>query len=90
MAKGEVEIEPYYSVVDESLCAGCKACQSQCPFGAISFDDKAKVAVINSAKCKGCGTCAATCPSLAIKQNHFKEEQLLAIINGVLKDGGVY
>lgn len=90
MAKGEVEIEPYYSIVDESLCAGCKACQSQCPFGAISFDEHAKVAVINSAKCKGCGTCAATCPSLAIKQNHFKEEQLLAIINGVLRDGGVY
>lgn len=90
MAKGEVEIEPYYSVVDESLCTGCKACVSQCPFGAISFDERAKISVINSAKCKGCGTCAATCPAGAIKQNHFKEEQLIAIINSVLKEGGLY
>lgn len=90
MAKGEVEIEPYYSVVDESLCSGCKACQSQCPFGAITFDEYANVAVINSAKCKGCGTCVATCPCQAISQNHFKEPQMLAIINGVLKEGGLY
>jgi len=90
MAKGEIEIEPYYSVVDASICSGCKSCQSQCPFGAISFDERSKIAVINSVKCKGCGTCAATCPSGAINQNHFKEPQMVAIINGLLKEGGVY
>ena len=90
MAKGEVEIDPYYSVIDASKCAGCKACLSQCPFGAITFDEISKISVINSAKCKGCGTCVATCPSQAIEQNHFKEEQLVAIIDGVLKDGGLY
>ncbi|MBD3350773.1 MAG: 4Fe-4S dicluster domain-containing protein [Candidatus Lokiarchaeota archaeon] len=90
MAKGEVEIEPYYSVVDAAKCSGCKACQSQCPFGAIGFDEQANIATINIAKCKGCGTCAATCPCQAISQNHFKEPQMVAIINGVLKDGGLY
>jgi heterodisulfide reductase subunit A len=90
MAKGEVEIDPYYSVIDAAKCAGCKACLSQCPFGAITFDEVAGISVINSAKCKGCGTCVATCPAHAISQNHFKEEQLVAIIDMVLKEGGLY
>ncbi|MHA1821128.1 MAG: FAD-dependent oxidoreductase [Promethearchaeota archaeon] len=90
MAKGEVAIEPYYSEVNEALCAGCKACQSMCPFGAISFDERKKVAVINRAKCKGCGTCAATCPTGAISQNHFKTEQIEAEIMALLKYGGTY
>ncbi|MCP4762038.1 MAG: CoB--CoM heterodisulfide reductase iron-sulfur subunit A family protein, partial [archaeon] len=90
MAKGEVEIEPYYSVIDPALCAGCKACLSQCPFGAISYNEYLKVSEINSAKCKGCGTCVATCPASAILQNHFKDKQLEPIIDSVLKEGGLY
>ena len=90
MAKGEVEIEPYYSVVDEDLCTGCHSCVSQCPFGAITFNETKGVSEINPAKCKGCGTCVATCPVGAISQNHFKEEQLDVIIRSVLKDGGLY
>jgi heterodisulfide reductase subunit A len=90
MSKGEVEIEPYYSIINPDFCSGCKACIEQCPFGAISFDEVAGISVINSAKCKGCGTCVATCPSGAIIQNHFNEEQLMAVIHSVLKDGGVY
>ncbi|MBN2157659.1 MAG: CoB--CoM heterodisulfide reductase iron-sulfur subunit A family protein [Candidatus Lokiarchaeota archaeon] len=90
MAKGEVEIEPYFAVIDEAICTGCKACNSMCPFGAITFDKISGISVINPAKCKGCGTCVAACPFGAIAQNHFKEEQLDVIIRSVLKEGGVY
>ncbi len=90
MAKGFAEIEPYYSIVDDAKCTGCKACNSMCPFGAITFDKFKGVTVINPAKCKGCGTCLPACPFGAISQNHFKEEQLNVIIRSVLKDGGVY
>jgi heterodisulfide reductase subunit A len=85
MAQGEVEIEPYYSVVLEHLCSGCRSCQSLCPFGAIDFDEFKKVAVVNPALCKGCGTCVSACPSGAMVQNHFANFQLDSIINVALK-----
>ncbi len=81
MAMGEFAIEPYYSVVLEYKCSGCKSCQSLCPFNAISFDVFKNIAVINKALCKGCGTCAAACPSDAIVQNHFSDNQIFAMIN---------
>ncbi|TFF89919.1 MAG: CoB--CoM heterodisulfide reductase iron-sulfur subunit A family protein [Promethearchaeota archaeon] len=85
MAQGEVEIEPYYAVVIEHLCSGCRSCQSLCPFGAIDFDEFKKVAVVNPALCKGCGTCVAACPSQALIQNHFANFQLNSIINVAVK-----
>jgi len=94
MAQGEVEVEPYFSIVDEALCAGCRSCITLCPYGAISFDETKKVAIINSVKCKGCGTCAAACPSCAIYQNHFQDDQLESEIHAALplpdevKNGG--
>jgi heterodisulfide reductase subunit A2 len=51
MSQGEVEVEPYYSIVNEALCAGCRSCITLCPYGAIAFDEKRNVAVINSVKC---------------------------------------
>lgn len=86
MAQGEVEVEPYFSIVQTSLCSGCRSCINQCPFGAISYDPILKIAHINPIKCKGCGTCVSTCPSNAILQNHFSSDQLMAIIRGVLGD----
>jgi heterodisulfide reductase subunit A len=86
MAQGEVEIEPYYSVVQEHLCSGCKSCQSLCPFGAIDFDTYKKIAVVNPVLCKGCGTCVSACPSGAMRQNHFANFQLNSIITWALKE----
>ncbi|MFX1236372.1 MAG: 4Fe-4S binding protein [Promethearchaeota archaeon] len=86
MAKGEVEIEPYYSVVLEHKCSGCMSCQSLCPFGAIDFDEYKKIAVVNPVLCKGCGTCVSACPSSAMVQNHFANFQLNQIINWALKE----
>ncbi|MHA1756341.1 MAG: CoB--CoM heterodisulfide reductase iron-sulfur subunit A family protein, partial [Promethearchaeota archaeon] len=85
MAKGEVEIEPYYSVVLDHVCSGCKTCQSLCPFGAIDFDVFRNVAVVNPALCKGCGTCVAACPSGAMVQNHFTNVQINAILKEVIE-----
>ena len=90
MSQGEVEVEPYFSIVQTSLCSGCRSCISQCPFGAITFDSVLQIAHINPAQCKGCGTCVSTCPSNAILQNHFTTKQLMAIIEGVLGDDRVW
>ncbi len=81
MAKGAFEIDPYFAVVFDHICSGCKSCQSLCPFGAIDFDKFKKIAVVNPALCKGCGTCVAACPSGALVQNHFTNNQLGAMMN---------
>nr|MDO8078246.1 CoB--CoM heterodisulfide reductase iron-sulfur subunit A family protein [Candidatus Freyarchaeota archaeon] len=84
MGMGEVEIEPFFSVVDEELCSGCKVCQDICPYGAISMTEEGK-STINSILCKGCGACAAACPSGAIDIQHFRFDQVLAEIEAALK-----
>ena len=84
MDKGLVEIEPITAVIDENVCCGCKICIGLCPYTAISFDDEKKASVVNEALCKGCGTCVAACTTGAANQRHFKNEQILAEIEGVL------
>ncbi|GAB4317701.1 MAG: H(2):CoB-CoM heterodisulfide ferredoxin reductase subunit HdrA [Promethearchaeota archaeon] len=84
MARGEVEIEPYYSYVREEACSGCRSCVNQCPFGAITVDPAREVAHVNTAMCKGCGTCVATCPCNAIEQNHFRSVQIYSQIENAM------
>jgi len=84
MGMGEVEIEPYFSVVNQEICSGCKVCQDICPYGAIGMTVDGK-SNINSVLCKGCGACAAACPSGAIETQHFKFKQLMAEIEAALK-----
>jgi heterodisulfide reductase subunit A len=80
MAQGEVEIEPFYSIIIDHKCSGCKSCISLCAYNAIAYDEYKKVAAINEILCKGCGTCVAACPSGAIIQNQFSDSQILPMI----------
>jgi len=84
MDKGLVEIEPITAVINEDVCCGCKICIGLCPYTAISFDEEKSVSVVNDVLCKGCGTCVAACTTGAANQRHFKNEQILAEIEGVL------
>jgi len=77
-------MEPIYSVIDDELCAGCKVCISVCPYDAVSFDEEKKVSVIQETLCKGCGACVAACASGASYQKSFRDEQLLAELEGAL------
>jgi len=84
--KGEVTISPIIASVDEKLCSACKTCISLCPYTAISFIDSENVARVNDALCKGCGTCVAACPAGAIRGRHFTDEQIIAQIEGLLRE----
>jgi ferredoxin len=50
--------------VNKDTCAGCEACVSACPTGALSMKDN--VAVVDAAKCDACATCKDQCPTEAI------------------------
>ncbi|MDH5406810.1 MAG: 4Fe-4S binding protein, partial [Candidatus Aminicenantes bacterium] len=82
--RGEVEIEPYTSIINADLCSGCKTCVELCPYTAIEFDEEKNVSVVNDALCKGCGTCVAACPSGAATAQHFTDKQIFSEIEGVL------
>ncbi|MGQ9720114.1 MAG: 4Fe-4S binding protein [Candidatus Jordarchaeum sp.] len=84
MGMGEVEIEPYFSIVNEELCSGCKVCQDICPYGAITMTVDG-TSEINPVLCKGCGACAAACPSGAIEPQHFKFQQVLTQIEAAMR-----
>ncbi len=83
MGKGKINIEPYYSVVDEDKCAGCQVCISVCPYNAIRLNER-ELSEVNPALCKGCGTCTSTCPSGAISSQHYTDDQIAAMISEYL------
>ena len=83
---GEVEVDLAKAAVNEDLCIGCGRCATVCPYSAIEIDPSGKASVIE-ASCKGCGVCTAECPTKAIQLRHFKDNQILAAIDGILAEG---
>jgi len=84
ITRGKIEIEAATAEINPDRCSGCRICNDLCPYLAISFDEEKGVSVINEALCKGCGTCVAACPSGAITAKHFKDEQILSEIEGLM------
>ncbi len=83
MAKGEIELEPFFGVVDMARCIGCGMCIENCAYGAIELiEDRhfGTVASINNALCKGCGACSGNCRCAAIDVIGFTGEQIFEII----------
>jgi heterodisulfide reductase subunit A len=81
--QGSVTISPTVAQVREELCSGCGECVISCPFNAIALNERGR-AQVNPALCQGCGTCAAACLPGAIAPLHFRDEQLVCQIDGLL------
>ena len=58
--------------INKSKCAGCGACVSNCPQGAITIGEDGK-AEIDLEKCVGCGRCKEICPLDAVEE--IKEQE---------------
>ncbi|MCK4287007.1 MAG: CoB--CoM heterodisulfide reductase iron-sulfur subunit A family protein, partial [Candidatus Lokiarchaeota archaeon] len=87
MAKGEVEIEPFFAVIHADRCSGCGMCIQNCAYGAIDYVDDRRfgtIAAVNVALCKGCGACSGNCRCSAIDIKGFTAEQIYSIITGRL------
>jgi heterodisulfide reductase subunit A len=84
LAKGEIKVDLAKSKIDEDLCIGCANCVAKCPYNAIDLTPLGVAKVIEIA-CKGCGVCVAECPARAIQLRHFKDEQILAAVAGILR-----
>lgn len=57
--------------VIEEKCKGCSICVKNCPFEAITMENK--IAVIGAA-CTGCGVCVEKCPFKAIEKTEEERE----------------
>lgn len=86
---GQVELEPYFAMCIEELCAGCGMCVALCPYSALALGENEgrTVMVVTEAKCKGCGTCGGFCPGGAIKMQHFTTPQIAAQIDAFFAGG---
>ncbi|TAJ14170.1 Fe-S cluster domain-containing protein [Marinilabiliaceae bacterium JC017] len=55
--------------VCSAACIGCKKCEKECPFGAITVVNN--LAYIDDSKCKLCRKCVVVCPTNAIHEVNF-------------------
>jgi len=78
LVRGEVNVEPIVSHVDQDECIGCRLCASLCPYQAIEMVKVGKLPRAQTivASCKACGICAAHCPTFAISMGGFTNEQI--------------
>ncbi len=65
------------AVVEGERCAACLTCVRVCPYNVPVINAKGE-AEIDPAQCKGCGGCVAECPARAIELMHFRDRQLWA------------
>ncbi len=84
MMRQRVQVESAVSQVTPEMCAACGLCVAACPYGALALHAPAGAVRVNPGLCKSCGACANICPSNAIQVQHFRPEQILAQIDGLL------
>jgi len=87
LSRQEIPTSPVVAVVDPDHCKACLVCVRVCPFGAPFINDE-NVSEISPSVCRGCGICVGECPARAIALGHYRDEQINAVIDGLLDEAG--
>ena len=87
LSKNFVLGSPIVAKINELRCAGCLTCVKVCPFSVPHIGEKGTVEIL-AEECRGCGICASECPINAIQLEHFRDEQVLTQIEGILSAQG--
>ena len=83
LSKKEIVAEGMINRVNAELCRACGECEKACCFEAINVTEVTEGrqrAMVTEALCTGCGVCNVACPTGAASLSHFKDEQILGMI----------
>jgi quinol-cytochrome oxidoreductase complex cytochrome b subunit len=81
------------AAVIEAKCTGCTFCSLDCPFEAITMQERAPgskfklIAVVQEARCSECGVCVGACPFQAIELPNTHSKTIEAEVLDLLKQG---
>jgi heterodisulfide reductase subunit A len=84
LINGGVELEPFVASIDQSKCTLCKKCIDICKYKAAYIQDG--ILTVDPISCTGCGACIWECENNAIEIMGQTDEQIIATIDGMLKD----
>ena len=84
LINGGIELEPFVASIDQSKCNLCKKCIDICKYKAAYIQDG--ILTVDPISCIGCGACIWECENNAIEIMGQTDEQILATIDGMLKD----
>ena len=79
--------------VIEAKCTGCTFCSLDCPFEAITMQERAPgskfklIAVVQDARCSECGICVGSCPFQAIELPNMNSKGIDEDVLALLKQG---
>jgi heterodisulfide reductase subunit A len=93
LSKDTIILEAAISEVIDANCDGCAYCIDPCPYDAFTLIEYMHKGAVKKtvqrdpSACKGCGVCQATCPKEGIRINHFRLDQLSAMVEALLMEG---
>ncbi|MBI2252901.1 MAG: FAD-dependent oxidoreductase [Armatimonadetes bacterium] len=85
LSKDLLKVGGIVAKVEQNKCIACLTCLRVCPYNVPKIINKENknIAEISAAECHGCGICVAECPAKAIELNHYKDEQILAMLESI-------